>query len=109
MMDQGKTVREVLRTQIPAFDNMDTYGRYLAEKGLRTSVTRRRSRLFETRAKRDRRREMTSIGEDLSDWRFARVVKESPNEAHDAIVDDLSAASIPWVAPDILNGAYGRS
>ena len=52
---------------------------------------------------------MTSIGEDLSDWRFARVVKESPNEAHDAIVDDLSAASIPWVAPDILNGAYGRS
>jgi hypothetical protein len=42
MVEQGKTVKDVLRLQIPGYDNLDTYGRYLAEKGLRAAITRRR-------------------------------------------------------------------
>src|SRR5258708_5068764 len=34
MISQGKSVKQVLRRQIPGFDQMDTYSRYLAEKGL---------------------------------------------------------------------------
>jgi len=41
MIKQGKSVKDVLRTQIPNFDQMDTYGRYLAEKGLRFALVRR--------------------------------------------------------------------
>jgi hypothetical protein len=44
MIEQGKAVKQVLRAQIPAFDKLDTYGRYLAEKGLRMSIARRRKR-----------------------------------------------------------------
>ncbi len=42
MIHQGKTVKQVLRVQIPDFDRLDSYGRYLAEKGLRAAIARRR-------------------------------------------------------------------
>jgi hypothetical protein len=42
MLRQGKTVREILRAQIRGFDQLDTYGRMLAEKALRQSLSRRR-------------------------------------------------------------------
>ena len=42
MAQQGMTVREVLRSQIEGFDKLDTYGRYLADKGLRAAIARRR-------------------------------------------------------------------
>jgi hypothetical protein len=42
MVANGRSLREVLRAQVPSFDGLDTYGRYLAEKGLRSAVTRRR-------------------------------------------------------------------
>jgi hypothetical protein len=42
MLEQGKSSKDVLRSQIPNFDEMDTYGRYLAEKGLRAALARRR-------------------------------------------------------------------
>jgi len=42
MVSQGNTVKNVLRSQIPGFDKLDTYGRYLAEKGLRAALARRR-------------------------------------------------------------------
>lgn len=41
MMQQGMAIKEVLRRQVPGFDKLDTYGRYLAEKGLRAAVARR--------------------------------------------------------------------
>ena len=44
MLEQGKSIKEILRLQTRNFDKVDTYGRYLAEKGLRTAVTRRRKR-----------------------------------------------------------------
>lgn len=44
MREQGKSIREILELQTRNFDKADTYGRYLAEKGLRTAVTRRRKR-----------------------------------------------------------------
>ena len=34
----------MLRLQIPGFERLDTYGRYLAEKGLRAAIARRRKR-----------------------------------------------------------------
>ena len=42
MLRQGKTVRQVLRVQVRGFNQLDTYGRYLAEKALRQAVARRR-------------------------------------------------------------------
>ena len=42
MIGQGKTAREVLRAQVPGYSRLDTYGRYLAEKGLRAAISRRR-------------------------------------------------------------------
>ena len=48
MVEQGKTVKDVLRLQIPEFDSLDAYGRYLAEKGLRTAITRRLRRTTES-------------------------------------------------------------
>lgn len=65
MVEQGKPIREVLRAQMPDFDRLDSYGRYLAEKGLRVAVTRRcRSRgsplsAPHTTAKRNLRSEKT--------------------------------------------------
>src|SRR5204863_10187265 len=44
MLRQGKSVRQVLRMQVPGFDQLDTYGRYLMEKALRQAVARRRAR-----------------------------------------------------------------
>jgi hypothetical protein len=44
MREQGKSVKEILRLQIRGFDKLDTYGRYLAEKGLRTAIARRHKR-----------------------------------------------------------------
>jgi hypothetical protein len=44
MIEQGKSIKEVLQLQTRNFDKVDAYGRYLAEKGLRTAVTRRRKR-----------------------------------------------------------------
>ena len=49
MVEQGKTVKDLLRSQIPGFDLLDAYGRYLAEKGLRAAIARRRKH----RASRD--------------------------------------------------------
>ena len=45
MLRQGKSIRDVLRAQINNFDNLDAYGRYLAEKGLRQALTRRGLRM----------------------------------------------------------------
>jgi hypothetical protein len=42
LVDQGRSIKEVLRRQIQDFDRLDTYGRYLAEKGLRAAIARRR-------------------------------------------------------------------
>ena len=42
MVRQGKSVKEVLRSQVRSPDPMDAYGRYLAEKGLRGAIGRRR-------------------------------------------------------------------
>jgi hypothetical protein len=44
MIEQGKTTKEILRSQITDFEKLDTYGRYLAEKGLRGAIARRRRR-----------------------------------------------------------------
>ena len=44
MIEQGRTIKEVLRSQIKDFEKLDTYGRYLAEKGLRAAIGRRRKR-----------------------------------------------------------------
>jgi hypothetical protein len=45
LVQQGRTVKDVLRLQIPGFERLDTYGRYLAEKGLRAAIARRRKRV----------------------------------------------------------------
>ena len=42
MVQEGKLVKDVLRLQIPGLDKMDAYGRYLAEKGLRAALARRK-------------------------------------------------------------------
>ena len=42
-VQQGESPKDILRSQIPDFDKMDTYGRYLAEKGLRAALARRRT------------------------------------------------------------------
>jgi len=42
MVQQGKSVKDVLSSQIVGFERLDTYGRYLAEKGLRSALARRR-------------------------------------------------------------------
>jgi hypothetical protein len=44
MSANGKSVKEILRIQIPGFDKLDSYGRYLAVKGLHAAVARRRKR-----------------------------------------------------------------
>jgi hypothetical protein len=44
MFEQGTRIKEILRLQIPGFEKVDTYGRYLADKGLRAAITRRRKR-----------------------------------------------------------------
>lgn len=44
MLRQGKTVREVLHTQVEGFEQVDAYGRYLMEKALRQAMARRRRR-----------------------------------------------------------------
>jgi hypothetical protein len=41
LVQQGRTVKEVLRIQVRDFGRLDTYGRYLAEKGLRAALARR--------------------------------------------------------------------
>src|SRR5215471_13704913 len=42
MLREGKTIRQILHEQVRGFDQLDTYGRYLAEKALRQAVARRR-------------------------------------------------------------------
>ena len=42
MVKQRNTIKEVLRRQIPNFDQLDAYTRYLADKGLRQALARRR-------------------------------------------------------------------
>ena len=37
LVQQGRTVKAVLRLQIPDFDRLDTFGRYLTEKALRAA------------------------------------------------------------------------
>jgi len=44
LIAQGKTINEVLRSQISGFEKLDAYGRYLAEKGLRGAIARRHKR-----------------------------------------------------------------
>ena len=48
MLRQGKTVRDVLRAQISGFDQVDAYGRYLAEKALRQALARRGWRISQS-------------------------------------------------------------
>jgi hypothetical protein len=42
MVQVGMSIRDVLRTQVPGYDEMDRYSRYLSEKGLRAAIARRR-------------------------------------------------------------------
>jgi hypothetical protein len=42
LIESGRSARDVLRLQVPGYNGLDTYGRYLAEKGLRAAVSRRR-------------------------------------------------------------------
>jgi len=42
MIEQGIPTRDVLRWLVPNIDRLDEYGRYLAAKGLRTALARRR-------------------------------------------------------------------
>jgi hypothetical protein len=42
MLEQGKTLRQVLRSHVQGFDQLDTYGRYLMQKALRQAIARRR-------------------------------------------------------------------
>ena len=42
LLNEGKSVKEILRLQTTGFDGLDPYGRYLAEKGLRAAISRRR-------------------------------------------------------------------
>ena len=49
MFEQGKPTKEILRLQTRGFDKLDDYGRYLAEKGLRMAIARRRKRAESTR------------------------------------------------------------
>jgi hypothetical protein len=51
LVEQGKSVRQVLRLQIPGFEHLDFYGRYLAEKGLRAALARRRRKTVSTGTK----------------------------------------------------------
>jgi hypothetical protein len=44
LVQQGRSVKDVLHLQIRGFEKLDTYGRYLAEKGLRAAIARRRKR-----------------------------------------------------------------
>jgi hypothetical protein len=48
MFEHGKAIKEVLRMQVPGFDKLDTYWRYLAEKSLRTAIARRRKGIRKT-------------------------------------------------------------
>jgi hypothetical protein len=48
MLHQGKTVRDILRTQIQGFDQLDTYGCMLAEKALRQALARRQEAVCNT-------------------------------------------------------------
>jgi hypothetical protein len=41
LLQEGKTVRQILRLQIRDFDKLDTWSRMLAEKGLRQALARR--------------------------------------------------------------------
>lgn len=41
LLKQGKSVAEVLRSQIPGFATLDPYTQYLATKGLRQAAARR--------------------------------------------------------------------
>jgi len=52
MVNQGKSVKEVMRRQIPGFDQLDTYTRYLTEKGLRQALARRRRLLVDQKSNR---------------------------------------------------------
>lgn len=47
LLKEGKTVREVLRVQIAGFENMDSYARVLADRGLRKSLAARGIRFRE--------------------------------------------------------------
>ena len=42
MIERGISVKEILRSQIRDFERLDGYGRYLAEKGLRAALARRK-------------------------------------------------------------------
>jgi hypothetical protein len=42
MAQQGKSTSEILRSQVPGFETMDAYSRYLAGKGLHAAIARRR-------------------------------------------------------------------
>jgi hypothetical protein len=44
MIEKGTPTREVLRWLVPGLDKVDKYGRYLAAKGLRAALARRRKR-----------------------------------------------------------------
>ena len=54
LLKQGKSVKEILRLQTSGFDGLDTYGRYLAEKGLRAAISRRRKQRLRKPRKRNR-------------------------------------------------------
>ncbi|HTS05272.1 MAG TPA: hypothetical protein VMP68_06790 [Candidatus Eisenbacteria bacterium] len=45
MLRKGKSVRQVLRAQVRGFEQLDTWGRMLAERALRQAVARQRKRL----------------------------------------------------------------
>ena len=42
LLRQGQSVAAVLRSQIPAYESLDPYTKYLAERGLRQAAARRK-------------------------------------------------------------------
>jgi hypothetical protein len=42
MVSEGRSIGDVLREQVKDWDHQDSYARYLASKGLRQAVNRRR-------------------------------------------------------------------
>jgi hypothetical protein len=49
----ASSIKEILRLQTRNFDKVDTYGRYLAENGLRTAVTHPQAQTYPQEALRD--------------------------------------------------------
>jgi hypothetical protein len=92
LLKQGESVATVLRSQIPNFDSLDPYTRYLAERGLRQAAARRKK--WEKQSKRRKIRSTNSLA--LNSYRrlfrvcaaFTETLRREPEFA-EAIKADL--------------------